>query len=61
MINQEQPQEVGRKAHVQYLLCPKVIRQQGEQTAITDTQADTVWLQHLAEKNNFSTSFLIVC
>ena len=37
---------------------PKVIGQHGQQTAITDAQADTVRLQHLQEKSNLSTDFL---
>jgi len=47
-----------QKAHGQYLLHPKVIGQHGQQTAITDAQADTVRLQHLQEKSNLSTDFL---
>lgn len=51
-------QEAGRTARVQYLLCPKVMGQQGEQTAVTDAQAHTVGLQHLREKSHLNTGFL---
>lgn len=51
-------QEADRMAHVQYLLCPKVMGQQGEQAAITDAQAHTVWLQHLQKKNHPTPVFL---
>lgn len=52
--------KTGRTAPVQYLLCPKVMGQQGQQTAITDTKAHAVRLQHLREKNHLNTGFLMV-
>lgn len=57
MKREEQPSR-DNKSISQYLLCPEVVGQHREQTAITDTKTDAIWHQHLWGKSRISRGHL---